>query len=147
MPNSNSRHVVFFDHDCLLCNGTVKFLMARDHRDILRFAPLQGPTAAGLFQRHPATAQDPEALASIVLAEDHESSDERVSMRSTAVARVLRRLGGFWGFVGCLLNLIPGPLRDWGYGIVARNRIQWFGVATPDTCPLPTPEEVRKLLP
>ncbi len=147
MPDAALRHVVFFDHDCLLCNGTVKFLMARDKADILRFAPLQGPTAAALFQRHPATAQDPGALTSIVLAEDHDSPGEKIALRSTAVARVLRRLGGIWGLAGLLLAAIPRPLRDWGYGIVARHRIQWFGVATPDTCPLPTPEEARKLLP
>jgi predicted DCC family thiol-disulfide oxidoreductase YuxK len=147
MDSPAPRHVVFFDHDCLLCNGTVRFLMARDRRDTLRFAPLQGPTAKEMFSRHPEAAQDPEALTSLVLAEDHDHPGERVTLRSTAVARVLRRLGGFWMFVGMLLGLIPRPLRDWGYNVVAKHRIRWFGVATPDTCPLPTPDEARKLLP
>ncbi|MFM7183024.1 MAG: thiol-disulfide oxidoreductase DCC family protein [Verrucomicrobiales bacterium] len=147
MESPAPRHVVFFDHACLLCNGTVRFLMARDHRDVLRFAPLQGPTAREMFSRHPEAAQDPEALTSLVLAEEHSHPNERVTMRSTAVARVLRKVGGFWGFLGLLLSVIPRPLRDWGYNIVARHRIRWFGIATPDTCPLPTPEQARKLLP
>ena len=147
MDSAPPRHVVFFDHDCLLCNGTVRFLMARDHRDVLRFAPLQGPTSKEMFSRHPEAAQDPDALTSLVLVEVHGQAGERVSMRSTAVARVLRRLGGFWGFLGLLLAAIPRPLRDWGYNVVAKHRIRWFGVATPDTCPLPTPEQARKLLP
>lgn len=121
--------------------------MARDHGDILRFAPLQGVTAREMFVRHPEAAQDPEALRSLVLAEAHGQAKERITMRSTAVARVLRRLGGFWGLLGFLLGAIPRPLRDWGYNLVARHRIRWFGVATPDTCPLPTPEQARKLLP
>ena len=140
-------HVVFFDHDCLLCNGTVRFLMARDRRDVLRFAPLQGPTAREMFTRHPEAAQDPEALTSLVLTEDHGQPGESVTMRSTAVARVLRRLGGLWALLGLLLAAIPRPLRDWGYDFVSRHRIRWFGVATPDTCPLPTPEQAKKLLP
>lgn len=121
--------------------------MARDHRDVLRFAPLQGPTAKEMFSRHPEAAQDPEALTSLVLAEAHQHPGERVTLRSTAVARILRRLGGPWGLLGMLLGLIPRPLRDWGYDFVSRHRMGWFGVATPDTCPLPTPEEARKLLP
>lgn len=147
MESATPRHVVFFDHDCLLCNGTVRFLMARDSRDVLRFAPLQGETAREMFSRHPEAAQDPEALTSLVLTEDHGREGERVTMRSTAVARVLRRLGGVWGFIGLLLAAIPRPIRDWGYNVVAKHRIRWFGVATPDTCPLPTPEQARKLLP
>lgn len=141
------RHVVFFDHDCLLCNGTVRFLMARDRHDVLRFAPLQGPTAEAMFTRHPAAAQDPDALTSLVFAENHEDPGEQVTLRSTAVARVLRRLGGLWAVVGFSLSLIPRPLRDWGYDLVSRHRIRWFGVATPETCPLPTPEQTKKLLP
>lgn len=147
MDSPAPRHVVFFDHDCLLCNGTVRFLMARDRGDILRFAPLQGTTAKAMFSRHPEATQQPEALTSLVLAEEYDHPGERVTMRSTAVLRVLLRLGGFWWFTGILLSAIPRPLRDWGYNMVARHRIRWFGVATPDTCPLPTPEQAGKLLP
>ena len=147
MESPARHHVVFFDQDCLLCNSTVRFLMARDHRDVLRFAPLQGPTAGELFKRHPKSAQNPEALKSLILAEDHDHASETISLRSAAVARVLRRLGGFWGLLGILLGIIPRPLRDWGYDFVARHRIRWFGVATSETCPLPTPEQARKLLP
>ncbi len=121
--------------------------MARDRRDGLRFAPLQGTTAEAMFARHPAAAQDPEALASLVFLENLGQEDERVTLRSTAVARVFRRLGGPWGFAGLILSLVPRWLRDWGYDFVSRHRIRWFGVATPETCPLPTPEQTRKLLP
>lgn len=140
-------HVVFFDHDCLLCNGTVKFLMARDKRDVLRFAPLQGPTAAALFSRCPAAAQDPGALGSIVLALRHNSPGEQVFLRSSAVAGALRELAPPWPLAGILLAAVPLFLRDWGYGIVARNRFRWFGRATPESCPVPTPDEARRLLP
>lgn len=147
MDSPAPRHVVFFDRDCLFCNGTVRFLMGRDRHDVFRFAPLQGTTAAAMFSRHPGAAQDPQALASLVLAENHETAGETVSLRSTAVASVLRRLGGLWRIVGFLLAVIPRPLRDWGYDFFSRHRIGWFGLATPRTCPLPTQEQARKLLP
>lgn len=148
MPDSTpSRHVIFFDRDCLLCDGTVKFLMKRDRASRLRFAPLQGETAAALFARHPGVRQNPEALTSIVAALDHDTPQECVAMKSTAVAVALRALGGFWAVVGGLLKVTPRPLRDWGYDLVARHRYRWFGKVDRESCPLPTPEEAARLLP
>ena len=37
--------IVFFDGDCLLCEGVVKWLNRMDDNDRLKFAPLQGETA------------------------------------------------------------------------------------------------------
>ncbi|MEY3600791.1 MAG: hypothetical protein RL169_34 [Armatimonadota bacterium] len=36
-----------------------------------------------------------------------------------------------------MLALIPKPVRDYGYRIVARNRYKWFGHK--ETCLMPTP--------
>jgi predicted DCC family thiol-disulfide oxidoreductase YuxK len=49
--------------------------------------------------------------------------------RSDAVISVLRLIGGR----GCsaLLRIIPRTIRDWGYGIIARNRYRIFGKAIP----------------
>lgn len=41
--------VVFFDGDCILCNGFADFVMRRDRRHALRLATLQGETAAALL--------------------------------------------------------------------------------------------------
>jgi predicted DCC family thiol-disulfide oxidoreductase YuxK len=34
--------------------------------------------------------------------------------------------------------VVPRPLRDWAYDIVARHRYRWFGRRA--TCMVPTPE-------
>jgi predicted DCC family thiol-disulfide oxidoreductase YuxK len=46
--------------------------------------------------------------------------------------------------MGHLLRLVPRPLRDWGYGVVARNRYRVFGRY--DTCPLPTEDTRSRFL-
>ena len=120
--------VAFFDGVCNLCNGTVNFLIDRDRRARLRFAPLQGPTFAGLAARHP----ELHGVDSFVL-----SQGGRVHVRSAAALRILMALGGTWRLAGALLA-VPRPLRDRLYDFVARRRYRWFGRS--DSCRRPTPE-------
>jgi predicted DCC family thiol-disulfide oxidoreductase YuxK len=139
--------VVFFDRDCLLCDGSVQFLLRRDRRARLRFAPLQGSTAAQLAARRPQALAAAGGLASIVVARGFGGPDEQVLLRSAAVAAALRALGGGWAVLGTLLAAVPRPLRDWGYDLVARNRYRWFGRIDRQACPLPSPSEASRLLP
>jgi predicted DCC family thiol-disulfide oxidoreductase YuxK len=119
--------VAFFDGVCNLCNGTVNFLIDRDRRQRLRFAPLQGSTFAGLLARHP----DLGGIDSFVLWDGG-----RVHVRSSAAVRILMALGGPWRLAGALLA-IPRPLRDRLYDCVARRRYRWFGKT--EACRVPTP--------
>lgn len=132
---ASGRPVVFFDGVCGLCNASVDFILARDRRGKFLFAPLQGETAK---QRLPEefTAD----LDSIVL-----QANGKNYRHSSAVARVLLKLGGVWSVLGALLWLIPWPLRHAGYKIVAANRYRWFG--RKDSCRMPTPEERARFLP
>ncbi|MFO1023314.1 MAG: DCC1-like thiol-disulfide oxidoreductase family protein, partial [Planctomycetales bacterium] len=41
--------IVFFDGVCGLCDSMVNFLILRDRKHCLRYAPLQGETAAKLL--------------------------------------------------------------------------------------------------
>ena len=67
----------------------------------------------------------------------------RAYTRSGAALRIAGRLTGLWPALAALL-LVPRPLRDWVYGLVARNRYRWFGHQT--ECWLPTPELRRRFL-
>lgn len=127
--------IVFFDGVCGLCNSTVDGLMQRDRRAVLRFAPLQGTTADGVVPD-----ADRESLDSLLLL-----TEDGLYRRSAAVARILWRVGGFSKFLGTLLWLVPLPLRDLGYRLVARYRYAWFGKK--EMCRMPTPEERLRLLP
>ena len=65
-------------------------------------------------------------------------ADERLASRSDAVISVLRLIGGSWTIAAALLRIIPRSIRDWGYGIIARNRYRIFGKS--ESCPLPDEE-------
>jgi len=121
--------IVFFDGVCGLCNHTVNFLMARDRRRRLKFAPLQGSTAEQLV---PAEVRS--NLDTFVF-----SDRGRLYYRSTALSRILMEIGGVWEILGGLLWLIPWPLRDLGYRIVSKLRYRLLGKH--ESCRLPTPDE------
>jgi predicted DCC family thiol-disulfide oxidoreductase YuxK len=134
------RALLLYDGVCALCNGVVQFLMKSDRLDKFRYAPLQsdlGREVLARFSIH--TFPD-----GVMLLTDALTSDEHLYQRSDAVAAALQRLSAPWRVVGKALRLVPRPLRDWGYGIVARFRYRLFGRY--DTCPVPPPEQRSRLL-
>lgn len=122
------RPVILFDGVCNLCSWSVRFIVARDRRALFRFAALQSPAGARLLSER---GVDPRAVDSVMLIEGG-----RWYTSSDAAVRIARRLGGPWRLAGALLA-VPRPLRDWAYGVVARNRYRWFGKA--DVCLVPSP--------
>lgn len=133
-PTDDVRPIIFFDGVCGLCNSSVDFVLRHDRHGRMRFAPLQGETAARLLP-----AADRENLGSLVL-----WSEAGAFRRSAAVVRILWQLGGLWKVPAACLWLIPGPLRDGGYRVVAALRYRLFGKK--ETCRLPTPEERGRIL-
>lgn len=129
------RRILFFDGVCGLCNWSIDFVLARDRRGDFQFAPLQGETAQSLLE--PADTAD---LNTVVL-----WVNGRAYRKSAAVVRVLWQLDPVWKCAGTLLWLIPLPIRNLGYTLVARNRYRMFGKK--DTCRLPTPQERARFLP
>ena len=128
------RPIVFFDGVCGMCNRFVDFVLPRDRERVFLFAPLQGTTAQARL-----TAADVQQVSTIVLID--EGGTHR---RSKAVVRILCRLGLGWKITGFLLAMIPRPLRDLGYRLVARYRYSFFGKK--ETCRIPTPEERERFL-
>ena len=129
------RPIVFFDGVCGFCNAWVDFILARDPDGKLTFAPLQGVTAEQLLP-----TEDRTQLHSRVL-----WRPERAYRKTSAVVRIFWTLGGVWWLVGSLLWIIPRPLRNLGYDLVARNRYRIFGKK--DACRMPTPEQRSRFLP
>jgi predicted DCC family thiol-disulfide oxidoreductase YuxK len=120
---------VLFDGVCNLCNGSVQFILKRDPQGLFRFASLQSEAGRSLMDQH---GLDPGALSSVVVIEDG-----RVWQESSAALRVARHLPGAWKLLR-VFAVIPRPLRDAVYRLIARNRYRWFGKT--ETCWLPTPE-------
>jgi predicted DCC family thiol-disulfide oxidoreductase YuxK len=134
------RALLLYDGVCALCNGVVQFLMRHDRQDRFRYAPLQsdlGREVLARFDIH----KFPDG---VMLLSDALSPSEHLYQRSDAVAAALRLLDAPWRLAGKMLALVPRPLREWGYGIVARVRYRLFGRY--DACPIPPPEQRSRLL-
>ncbi len=144
-----SRLLVVYDGCCGLCNHTVQWLLARDHHDRLRFAPSSSPAVAALLARHgfppavapddPTAASSPSGPGTILVFHAATTPAEQLFTRSTAVAAALAALPRPWPFVAGALCLIPRPLRDSGYRLIARWRYHIWGRLS--TCPLPAPDK------
>lgn len=135
-------NVVFFDGVCGLCNRSVDFILSRDRRGAIRFAPLQGDTAKRVLSANcRAPSVKTQSFDTIVWLD----SASREFVRSAAAVRILWRLSGVWWLIGWLLWLIPRPLRDVGYRLVAANRYRWFGKK--EKCRFPSPAERERFLP
>ena len=129
------KATVFFDGECLLCNGFVDFIMRLDKACYLRIAPLQGSTAQKLLPSLPENTED----WSIYYIEAGEIYDQ-----SDAVLRVLYHLGGIGSWLS-FARLIPRSIRNFVYRIIARNRYRWFGRRA--TCRMPNEQEKARFLP
>ena len=134
------RALLLYDGVCALCNGSVKFMMKRDKLDRFRYAPLQSELGREMLTRFDIHAF-PDGM---VLVTDALTAVEHIYHRSDAISESLRRLGAPWQMAGKLLAIVPHPLRDWSYGVVARYRYRLFGRY--DTCPVPSPEQRSRLL-
>ncbi|MCH7517882.1 MAG: thiol-disulfide oxidoreductase DCC family protein [Candidatus Dadabacteria bacterium] len=110
--------VILFDGVCNLCNGSVLFILNRDPSGIFKFAPLQSETGKNLLSKFDLPN---DKLNSIILVENNE-----YYLRSTAALKILQRLGALWKIVYVFM-LVPRPVRDYIYDIVARNRYKWYG--------------------
>lgn len=135
--------IVFFDSNCLLCDRSVQWLARLDAGKQLRFAPLGGETFERLGAEGVETAEFA-AKRTMVLGRREDGGPWRLSSRSDAVIGALEVAGGAPKRLA-LLRIMPRPLRDLGYRIVAALRYRLFGKT--DVCSLAGGEGRERLLP
>ncbi|MBC7691766.1 MAG: DUF393 domain-containing protein [Methylotenera sp.] len=124
--------LILYDGVCGLCNKSVAFILKRDRQAHFNFASLQSQFGrdALISQKLPLElSESPESL--IVI------EDGRAHFKSDAALRIASHLSGAWPLLRCF-RLFPIALRDFVYGVIAKNRYKWFGKL--DACPLPSPE-------
>ena len=139
-PISEPSRILFYDGDCGLCARSVRFFLGVDRHKRLSFAPLQGETAQDYL---PKNLRDVHCLSTVVYRRS-DSEGQTLTLRSEAVAHALIDVGGVWSGLGRLLRLIPTPLRDWGYHLIAKNRLKFFPQGA---CTLPRQQARERLLP
>lgn len=125
---------VFYDGNCALCQGWVRFVLAEDSGGkFFRLSPLKGELFLSRVQRENSSPSD----SLVVLTED-----EKLLTRSAAILYVLRSFGGLWLLVAAIVGVIPQKIRDWCYDRVAGIRISIFGTCN-SVCPM-LPAELRR---
>lgn len=128
--------ILFFDGVCNLCNKWVDYIISHDHSGQFKFASLQSDYAKERLVEHQIDNSD---LNTVILL--HEG---KVYKKSKAAAKIMILLGGWKAILGNILHIIPTPLSNLGYDIIARNRYKLHGKR--ETCRLPTPEERDRFL-
>ena len=132
--NSN-KAIILFDGLCNFCNDSVNFIIDRDNDDYFRFTSIQSEAGQNMIKRYKI---DITKTDSIILIKDN-----KYYIKSTAALKISRKITSLWKLFYILI-IIPRPLRDIGYDIIARNRYKWFGKR--ETCRIPTPDEMKKFL-
>ena len=122
------KDIVIFDGVCNLCARSVKFILDHEAAPVLRFTPLQSPAGARLLRE---LKFDPADAKTFVLI-----ADGKAYVKSDAAIRVASYLSGAWKLAGAV-KIIPRPIRDRMYDVVARNRYRWFGRV--EECIAPSP--------
>ncbi len=121
--------IVLFDGVCNFCNSSINFIIEHDSSGYFKFAPLQSEVGEELTAKH---GIDRVETDSVILVED-----EKVYTHSDAALGIARHLNGIWSWAYAF-RVIPRPVRDLAYKLVARNRYRLFGRR--DACMMPTPE-------
>jgi predicted DCC family thiol-disulfide oxidoreductase YuxK len=109
--------VILFDGICVFCSHWVRFVAARDVETRFRFTTIQSPYGARLARTFGIDPADPDTNAVIHGGKAHLQSDAALTVLST--------LPG-WRWARALF-LVPKPLRDAVYRLIARNRYRIFG--------------------
>jgi predicted DCC family thiol-disulfide oxidoreductase YuxK len=131
----DDQPLLVFDGDCALCSASVRFVLDRDRARRFRFASAQSPLGRALLTHY---RLDPEAPASNILL--HRG---RAHFKSAAVLRSADLLGWPWSLAAAG-RVIPRPLRDLIYDVVARTRRHWLRRSP--SCFLPSGLETNRFL-
>jgi predicted DCC family thiol-disulfide oxidoreductase YuxK len=126
--------VILFDGTCAICERSVRFIATRDN-GYFKFGASQNDAGRELLARHGTTR---EAAKSLILIEDG-----RIYLRSTAVLRIAARMTAPWRYARVFL-LVPAPIRDAAYRVVAAIRHRIAGPS--NACEIPPPEIRARLV-
>ena len=126
---TSTGDVVLYDGSCGLCSRSVRFIASHDPAGRFRFAALGSDVAAEILRGARVPAQLPD---SVVLVE----ADGTVRVESDAALLIVAQLRGPARHLA-RLRILPRPLRDAVYRLIARTRYRIFG--RHDVCELPAP--------
>lgn len=134
MGGENSL-IILFDGQCNLCSRLVQFTIKRDPSRKFKFAALPSAGGKTLLKEFGLSANDFDSFVFF--------KGNRYFLRSTASLMLLKELGGIWKLF-YIFMVVPRPLRDFVYHVVAKLRYKIFG--RKDTCMIPADHDQSRFL-
>jgi predicted DCC family thiol-disulfide oxidoreductase YuxK len=128
-------HLVIFDGVCNLCNGTINFIIRRDRKKKFSFTTSQSGAGHDILKQHGLLSADQSTVVYVKNGVPY--------IKSKAVLNILKDLGYCWNFFYILI-VVPPFIRDFMYGIIARNRYRVFGKR--ESCMVPDSELMDRFL-
>jgi predicted DCC family thiol-disulfide oxidoreductase YuxK len=115
----DDRPIIIFDGYCALCSGWAKFVLRHDAKGVYRLLPAQSPLGRALYIHY---GLDPEDYETNILLRDGVAW-----FKSEGSIRMAEGLGRPWSLLGGAFRILPRPIRDRLYELIARNRLRFFG--------------------
>ena len=123
----STRPKILFDGDCKLCTWSTQIITDQDADSAFEFIPIQSERGEDLLN---GLGDDFDQLDSVILIEG-----SGFQAKSDAIFQITQQLPGGWSLLS-FLSIIPRPIRDAVYDLIARNRYRWFGKPA-SSAPLP----------
>ena len=111
------KGLVLYDGVCVLCSNWFRFVAERDTQRRFLFTAIQSDRGRALAEKLGIDPDNPDTNAVLL--------DGEVFLRSDSALAVLAALP-HWGWVR-VFRLVPKPIRDPIYTLIARNRYRLFG--------------------
>lgn len=130
LPN----HILLFDGNCLICNRAVSYVYDLDTKCIFHFASLQSQFGQQLIKNYSIKLSQANSIIYI--------RNKKAITHSTAVLNIAKEL--CWLRPLYVFVIIPKPIRDAVYNLIAKNRHKWVGRSS--KCMLPSTIPKQRIL-
>jgi len=127
--------IILFDGVCNLCNKSVQFVIEHDEQNYFKFASLQSNFGQTFLKENKLNQTNFDSIIYI--------EDDKYYTKSSAALKIAKHLDKNISWLN-YFSVVPKPIRDFFYNIIAKNRYKFFGKQ--ESCWLPTKELKAKFL-
>lgn len=132
---ANGHPVMVFDGACNLCQGWVKFSLARNSKGNLHYLAAQSPLGQQFLQQH--------NLPHLQFESFYFVEGGKIYQKSQGYLRMIKHLRAPWPWLR-VFGVLPRWFLDPLYDIIATNRYRWFGRS--ELCLIPDPAQAARFL-
>ena len=131
---SPHQGIIIFDGVCYLCDASIHFILRQDKQQYFVFTPLQSQYAQDLMHQYAVAHLVEDTFILIKRGECY--------LRSDAALEISKSFTGAWRWLH-YLKVVPRPIRDFMYSLIAKNRYRIFGRS--NSCILPSEPLSKRL--